>query len=297
MILSTTTSFIALWHFPLIMIKLFDLHMFKITQASMIALALKKLPKRSTIIGDKTPKGLIYGWMYIGYVSDNSETGASELYILTTTKFYESITQNNTDDDPNKKKQFITIYERRGTFNWLRYTERKLNVTKYIPRPNQIELIDKIVGVVKEKESCVVLIHGLPGSGKSIISLLLAKQLNGSYCDAFNPTDPGDTFSLLYNTVDPTEDSPLVVIFEEVDKKILKIHEEIPQHKNIPISVRDKGAWNLFFDKIDRGMYPHLVFIMTTNQDPTFITELDPAYIRPGRVDFIYHMEQSEKTD
>jgi hypothetical protein len=50
----------------------------------------------------------------------------------------------------------------------------------------------------------------------------------------------------------------------------------------------------LFFDKIDRGMYPHLIFIMTTNQDPTFITDLDPAYIRPGRVDFTYHLKGSK---
>jgi hypothetical protein len=40
-------------------------------------------------------------------------------------------------------------------------------------------------------------------------------------------------------------------------------------------------------DEIGRGMFPHLILIMTSNRDPTFVNSLDDSYFREGRVDLI----------
>jgi hypothetical protein len=56
----------------------------------------------------------------------------------------------------------------------------------------------------------------------------------------------------------------------------------------VPISIGDKAGWNKFLDEIDRGMFPHLVLVLTSNRDPAFIRALDPSYIREGRVDLTF---------
>ena len=42
--------------------------------------------------------------------------------------------------------------------------------------------------------------------------------------------------------------------------------------------------WNNFMDKIDRGHFPYLILMMTTNRTPEWFDALDPAYMRAGRV-------------
>jgi hypothetical protein len=46
-------------------------------------------------------------------------------------------------------------------------------------------------------------------------------------------------------------------------------------------------------DEIDRGMFPHLVLVLTSNRDPAFIRALDPSYIREGRVDLTFAVAAS----
>ena len=43
----------------------------------------------------------------------------------------------------------------------------------------------------------------------------------------------------------------------------------------------------MMFDQIDRGVYPFLIVVLTTNKTPEFIRSLDPSYIREGRVNLI----------
>jgi len=302
MIWSFSASMVATWHIPLILAKVFDIHLFKISDASVSALVLKKLPKRSSIIESDMQRGLIYGWKYVGYVT-RSDDNWTEIYILTNTPFYKFITSTTKEIQAKEKEdefgdrsieeeKIIRIYERAGQYRSFYYNSRKLNVKKFSPYSNQKEPIELIMKTLKEKDSCVVFIYGEPGNGKSILSLLVAKELNASYCDSFNPTDPGDEFSLLYNNVLPTEEEPMVVVLEECDKIITKIHYGVTPHKDLPISVKDKSSWNLFMDKFDRGLYPYSVIILTSNEKPEFINNLDPSYIRPKRIDFMYHLEK-----
>ena len=77
-----------------------------------------------------------------------------------------------------------------------------------------------------------------------------------------------------------------MLAFDEVDGALMAVHAGVAPHKNLPIAVPNKAGWNLFLDEIGRGMYPHLILLMTSNRSPEFVRALDPSYIRPGRVDF-----------
>ena len=46
-------------------------------------------------------------------------------------------------------------------------------------------------------------------------------------------------------------------------------------------------------DTIQRGMYPNIILIMTSNRGPEFINSLDTSYIRKGRVDLTFEMTES----
>jgi len=75
------------------------------------------------------------------------------------------------------------------------------------------------------------------------------------------------------------------VALDEVDEALVAIKAgSILPHKNIPISVASKPAWNRLFDDIDRGLYPNLIVLMTSNRPMSFIDELDPSFMRGARV-------------
>lgn len=285
------SSLSIIWTIPLVICSLFWCQLYKINNQQKVILAMKKLPKRSTIMEDDSPRGWIWGWPYIGYVMDSTSSGQYgtssniEIYIMTTNKYYNSLTIHNAGDEPDGAPETVEIFDRIGNYFNLRYTKRKLDVKKYSPRKNQQPAIDKIIGHYKTNSSTVAFLHGEPGSGKSMISLLIAKELKGSLCDTFNPTDPGDDIALIYNKVCPTKDSPLVLVFEEVDIMIGNIHyDKMNVSKHNPIQCKNKTEFNRFMDRIDRGIFPNLLLIMTSNKAPEFIDLLDQSYIREGRV-------------
>jgi hypothetical protein len=269
----------------------FGLQLYKIVAQQQVILALKKIPKRATIISEDNPRGWVWGWPYFGYILETTNSGHfgpsanTEFYLYTTKNFYNTITTHkpiNLSDKP----QTISMWTRTGNYFGLHYSKRDLDVTKCEPRKNQEEPLETIIKHFSAKNHTVVYLHGDPGTGKSMIPLLLAKKMNGSYCIAHNPTNPGDSIDLLYNAVCPTTDNPLVIVFEEIDIMVDKIHTgRINMHKNIPTQIMDKIGFNTYLDLIDRGLYPSLILIMTSNKSPEYIDSLDGSYIREGRVD------------
>lgn len=276
--------------------------LYKISEQNKVCLIMKKLPKRSTIQEGDNIRGWVWGYLYIGYINpvqqnnNYSSVIVYEVYIFTTKKFLTSITTNDTDKNENEKKENnINFYERIGSYWHFNYDKRELSVNYFTPKSNQIKPIEKIKtkyfdSIKTNRPHLSVILYGRPGAGKSMVSILLAKELKASLCDSFNPSDPGDSLARIYNTVCPTEDNPLIIVLEEFDILIKKIHAGIKPHEHIPINVYDKTTWNTFFDKIDRHMYPFLIIIMTSNSHPDTINELDSSYIRPGRTDMIIEL-------
>jgi len=134
-----------------------------------------------------------------------------------------------------------------------------------------------------------VFIFGNPGSGKTVITMLVAHLLKASYCDEFDPTDPGDNLPNLLEYVEVSKDHPLVIVINESDVMIHKVHYNlIERHKNIPISVSNKTQMNKFREKIE--FFPNILLIETSNVSKETIDTLDPSYLREGRIDKVYNL-------
>lgn len=285
-----------IWSLILIPIKIFRVHLFKITNPQKTILAMKHLGGISSILIDDKPRGWICGIKYIGYIHEvvssgqHGSTTNSEIYILTTKHFHDILTKVNHENGTNIKQEKINIYERMGNYFHFSYDTREFNVAHYLPKKRQTKIIDTIISHYNEITNVikctVAIIYGPPGCGKSMVPLLIAKQLKASLCDTFNPTDPGDNLPLVYNAICPTPENPLVLVLEEYDITIEKIHHgKILPHKFVPTQVKNKTEVNQFFDKINRGFYPNMIIIMTSNKLPSYIDEMDVSYIRKGRVD------------
>jgi len=301
------------WSFPFIIAPLIGMQFYIISEHKVTRL-LKKIPKYSSLLSNDEADGWIIGWPFIGYIFTKEKDGGKqvELYLFTTKKYFAAkikeistnIEDENTANTIIQNTPKIKILDREGTYSWFRYSKRiTSDMQCFTARPNQQLIIDNIMEYYKKNKNGVILLHGEKGIGKSMIPILLAKEFVNldnkntdpddivSYCDTFNPTDPGDSFITLYNTSYPTKNTPLIIVFEEVDIIIKKIHNDnIERHKNSPIMIRDKTSWNQFFDRFDRKYYPYTIIMMTTNETPDYINNMDLSYIRDGRVNQIFHV-------
>lgn len=248
--------------------------------------------------------GYTFGYWYVMYIElvDNESGQSYKITLIATESSYNNLTadidnnsidDNLTDEDKRliekDKINTITIYERIGSYynNW--YKKRILK-TKIIPKIDQEVIINQIVEHQTIHKNTIVYIHGEPNVGKSMIGLLLSIHYQSSYCNTLVPWRPGDTLASLYDEADPSENKPLILVFEEIDTALVKIHVGIESHKSLPVLISDKSSWNNFMDNVKRGLYPNLIILLTSNKNPEFINNLDTSYIRKGRVDLIFMM-------
>jgi SpoVK/Ycf46/Vps4 family AAA+-type ATPase len=244
--------------------------------------------------------GYSIGYWYIASIS--GESFESTIYLIATEASYKALTRDVEESSTESKepaeevkpRRKICIHERTGTYEsaWWRRRERDASDT---PTEEQAALIVKIKANQKKHRHTVVLLHGPPCTGKSMMGVLLANEYGGNLCETLKPWQPGDSLGLLHAEVEPTPEKPLIIVFNEIDAALLKIHEGIAPHEKIPIAVADKTGWNGMLDNIDRRMYQDVILIMTSNRDPEFIDALDPSYIREGRVDLIVEMKEKFK--
>lgn len=230
---------------------------------------------------------------FVGYVHEIVGPRGNDkimVYLLCNTTTYGKLTELDAGDS-KEPKETIGIWERTGCFYGLDYIKRVLDVTKFVPDKGQKAVVEKVKDLLKEKASVVLYLHGKPGTGKSMVGILMAKLLKGSFCKTWNPTDPGDTLSKVYTQVSPTAENPLVLVLDEFDIMLMKVHAgTIKPHEHTAIQIKDKVDWNGMLDDINLGMYPHLVLLLTSNKNPAFIRSLDESYIRDGRVDLIQEL-------
>jgi hypothetical protein len=248
--------------------------------------------------GKVKPTGIFVGWKYVGMYYDlaSEREAKRELHLFTFESIFkelikdkEKYTTPSPDGDDHHivnikstKSCSITIYERAGAFYNLYYEKRKYDMSKYLPTPSQNNIITRIKELFKQKKSASIFISGLPGSGKSMIGFLLASELNAKLVRTFNPTEPGDNMIRLIRDVDPDDETPLVIMLDEVDIMIRKITEHlIVPHKNIPIMIHDKISFNRFMD--DMMFYDNVILIMTSNEPKENIDAIDSSLLRPGR--------------
>ena len=277
-----------MWFLPFAMFALFGIHMHVIDSREKITKLLCGNHYASMHDENGKPLGFVSGWTYIGYVrntnSQNGKGNSQSLIILSTSKFYKTSMNTESDDDNST----ITVLIRKGTFWDNKYISRKFKSSCKLPWPSQRKLIDQIMSCYANNEGhCVVFISGAPGCGKSSIAYFVANMFKSAHvCDSFEPTCPGDNLDLVYAEASPSMESPLIVILEEVDKTIRAIHANaIEYHKHLPITFRTKSDWSKFLDHIGMSYYPGLILIMTSNDAQESINALDTSYLRNKRVD------------
>jgi len=269
----------------------------------------RRIQRRVTATSHISDNGRGYGYTYgYWYLMDISVTNYDgdiryDLWMIATTASYEALVADTRDvrpklvtdaaaaaaDDEEAEEEEevkpLALYERAGSYTNLYYRQRKV-LGGFKPRDQQSAIVAQITALMRTKGHVVVYLHGPPGSGKSMIGVLLAQALGGSYCNTHKPWQPGDTLGALHSEAEPSAERPLVIAFDEFDGPLMAIHNRtLAPHKNIPTAVGDKEGWNRMLDEIGRGLYPHVVLLLTSNRDPEFIRSLDPSYIREGRID------------
>lgn len=289
------------WSVPFLLFYIFDYRLYHIKKKKDIVLIIKRLKTNISTItdDDSNPCGIVFGKWFVAYVIEyytNTHDGCcKEIYIFCKKQQYLSLTKDNNIhyNQLNSTKAGITIWERSGTFYQLSYSNRPLHIEKYEPFPNQKEILTKLKKEYATNNYCITFINGIPGIGKSFIPILLANELNCTYCNDWNPTDPSDDLSILYNSILPSKEEPLVLVLEEIDIILTNIHKGILSHKNIPIPVHNKITWNNLLDKINLGLYPYLILFLISNKSISDISSLDKSYIRDGRITSRYELKVS----
>ncbi len=257
-----------------------------------------------------TDNGKGYGWAFGFWYIIHMEVdhdGDANVWMIASEHSYNELTKDLDDDDDGEAENAIIlppppvtdtkntkklhIYDRRGTYTNFYYRKRSIKSLGFMPKPEQSVIMEEIKTVYQQKGRGVFFIHGPPNTGKSIIGLLLAEYYGGNYSNTFSPWQPGNFLTDLTDEIELVREKPLIVAFDEVDVALLRIHEStIPDHKNIPTLIQDKTGWNRFLDNFQRGLFPYLILLMTSNRPPEFINTLDPSYLRKGRVDGIFEM-------
>jgi len=309
-LLSLLTSLQIFVIIPLVILHFFKIQAYQISDQSEINELITKLSiKRATFIKESKPYGFVYGKWYIGYISknENEKEGGQTMYLVIRSNDYEKINKEITSEIDKEGKvveqKFITFWDRTGNPWWWNYRERKYNTTKYMPyepRDYQQNIIDNIKETIKGRssKSGTFFCYGEPGVGKSAMLMLLVKQLEGFYCDTWNPTDAGDYLNKAYRSINPTDEKPLVMVLEECDGILMDILENrIKPHKEIPIQIRKKMDWNKMLDKINYGLYPNLILILTSNIHLEDINVKDGSLLRENRIHGAFHMTRKMLND
>jgi len=243
--------------------------------------------------------GYSVGYWYIVYidVSDNDNGNYYTMWFIGTQASFKNLTAT-TDEiqtfqmgikaEPTKE---FNIFERIGSLHNTWFRKRRMPTLKVVPYSSQESVISQIKAQYEKTRHVVALICGPPGTGKSMIGLLLANQYKSAFCNTLKPWQPGDTFGSLYSEVEPSAESPMIIGFDEIDTVITKVNDGIQSHKSLTIQIQDKSGWNSFFDTIQRGLYPNVIVIMTSNRSAEYIRSIDPSYIREKRVDLLFDMD------
>jgi len=245
--------------------------------------------------------GLFLGPSCVAFV-DNRKT-ESIAYILTSTKVYADLMKEETttfvsEPAPKVKEttQYVTVYKRRGTYKNFYYLPSRLDLGHIYPLGDQPAVVDGIVQEYKTRSRATIFLHGRPGTGKSTVGYLVAKQIHGRYCHTFNPSDPGDNIHELFNSCEVDSTTPLIVVIEEVDVMLdLIYNKNVRMSADIPTEVYSKATWTAFLD--DLIFMKHVVLILTSNTPKQAIDDIDTALLRSGRIHASYCMNCALQVD
>ena len=251
-------------------------------------------PDNATILneiffkGEPKPDGICYSYnnQFICYVRNSSQL-SRERYKNNAKIWYignlniELIKDNDIEKEI-KDDNFVKIWDADSDFRDSYIYSFKIPF-ECKPYTKQQEIIDKIINCQTESpyHICRVLIYGKPGSGKSFIGKLLAKELNGSLATFINLGSPGCGFRQLYRKSSPKKNEILIVQLDELDIIIKNIHEQKNiniKHDWLKTEVYDKSSYNTFWSEYVTR-YPFVNLVMHYERFLPQINDLDHCYL------------------
>ena len=252
------------------------------------------------------PSGYIISKNYLAHVTNGDYP---TLYLLTTEKTKNKVLNKEEikvaldtqpiqvieDEEDKIPENNFKILNRYGSYEFTDYELRNVDFSYFKPHYEQELVISKISYILQTKNRATVFVSGTYGSGKTMMTRLLAKSMRGYLVDDFNPTKPNTFLEPIYQMTNPSKKHPLFIIIDEVDIIIKKIHKGISEHKKLNRMVSDKMDWNTFLDKIDIGLYAHTCVVITSNKTKEEIDVLDPSYLRKGRIHEYIQMGDTKK--
>ena len=278
----------------LIVLTLAKVHRFVIDDSTTVARITNKTNCWwSSEISNDHGRGLIIGkkTRFIAFSTSSSRFDRTILRMYTTRRIHDSL--EKIELVAKKDDTMISMWNRSGSCWDLEYTSTEVPISD-APSKKQSLVIDQIVARFEARNHSVSFIYGEKGVGKSTIGIFLAQKLKCSLCDSYEMSFPGDSFSNMVKQIEPTKEKPLILVIDEADTNIFAIdHGMNSIHKEHPVEICSKSTWNKLFDHIDRGLFPWVIVVMTSNTTIGAINELDPSYLRPGRVDDIFHFDAS----
>jgi hypothetical protein len=286
-----------------IWLRYFKIRLYTITKREIMNRIQKRVKDRSSHTSEEDRgHGYAMGKWYFAYISSGSNDEYAAAWMIATEASYEALIKDADDGESvimigpsgesiETSTKKLDIYDRHGSYTNIWYRKRYIKNFDFVARPEQATIIEDIKKYYSTHKSAIIFLHGPPCTGKSIVGLLLADMYGSGYCNSFAPWEPGDHLGQLIEDAEPTKEKPLIIAMDEIDIALASIHEEIPIHKNIHIETRDKTGWNRFIDNIQRGLFPYVILLLTSNKTPEEIAKLDSSYLRPGRVNLFCKME------
>lgn len=178
------------------------------------------------------PSGYVLGKNFVAYIETHYYTDQRTIKIFAPNNFlikYNFFDVKDEDEillfNKNNDLDLVSTWIREGTYTSFMYEKMTISV-KIKPNDNQKVVLDSIVKHNESHSNTVILLNGEVNTGKSSVALLLALQLKYHIVDCFNPTEPGDTLSKIIQTIKPNKNKKLIVVFDEVDVMIERIHYE-----------------------------------------------------------------------
>lgn len=288
------------WSAFFLLLHPFHIHLYRLTDRETCI----RIQKRLTISTHKTDDNRHYGYGLGKWfvVSLFREFGEWNVTLITSETTYKSLTAPIPSEDLTTKLDYtslkeddstsITLLQRHGNYSNFYFKKRSVDLGLLEPLPQQQTILETIQSNQEKFGYTIVFLHGPPGTGKSMIAYILTQRAKGTFCNTIKLWEPGDTLEEVYEEASPTKKNPLILLFDEVDVVLTRIHEhKIEPHKKIPTAIHDKSGWNRFLDSIQLGLYPNLILVLTSNKSPEDINKLDSCYLRPHRVDFCFHLK------
>jgi hypothetical protein len=293
------TDKVTLLHPLFLLLAFFGIQVYSFTDCAEIKNTIKQLKiKNSSIVKSDQNIGVIIGKWFIGYIfeNDSSEKKSQNFYLIMRRKDYCEIKKTIDDKrfnlqstEKEKEPCKVNIWNSTGSKWWRDYNNCIADWSHIVPQINQISIVENIKKLYNEKRtnSVVIYVYGPPGSGKTSIGLIIAKEFKSHYYDGWKPLSEGNHFSGIYSHINPDKEQPLVIVVNEIDTYIKKLDKQEPI-KDVERQFDGKTDWNNFFDSVGMGLYPNVIIITTGN---TPVSEFDNSLMRKGRFDIVVELE------